>query len=174
MNEDRGRTQAAIQSYRRALRLQPRMLEAQVQLAGALFRAGRLGAAEAQLQTVVDYNPVYSARSWFNLGVIRLKNGRAAAARDAFAEAIRVDPDLTQGHMQLGRLASKSNRAAAAADHFRRAIAADSTHAEAYGSLGIIYLQTNRPRRARRMFERVLELDPDNRAARQILRKLSR
>jgi Flp pilus assembly protein TadD len=76
--------------------------------------------------------------------------------------------------MQLGRLASKSNRAAAAADHFRRAIAADSTHAEAYGSLGIIYLQTNRPRRARRMFERVLELDPDNRAARQILRKLSR
>jgi len=174
MNEGRGRTQAAIASYRRALRLQPRMLEAQVQLAGALFRAGQLGAAEAQLQTVVDYNPVYSARSWFNLGVIRLKDGRSASARDAFAEAIRVDPDLVQGHMQLGRLASKSNRYEAAADHFRRAIAADSTHAEAYGSLGIIYLQTNRPARARRMFRRVLELDPDNRAARQILRKLSR
>lgn len=174
MNEDRGRTQSAIASYRRALRLQPRMLEAQVQLAGALFRAGQLGAAEAQLQTVVDYNPVYSARSWFNLGVIRLKDGRSASARDAFAEAIRVDPDLVQGHMQLGRLASKSNRYEAAADHFRRAVAADSTHAEAYGSLGIVYLQTNRPTRARRMFRRVLELDPDNRAARQILRKLSR
>ncbi|MEF8940208.1 MAG: tetratricopeptide repeat protein, partial [Salinivenus sp.] len=104
MNEGRGRTQAAIASYRRALRLQPRMLEAQVQLAGALFRAGQLGAAEAQLQTVVDYNPVYSAQSWFNLGVIRLKDGRSASARDAFAEAIRVDPDLVQGHMQLGRL----------------------------------------------------------------------
>jgi Tfp pilus assembly protein PilF len=174
MKEDQGQTQAAIRSYRRALRLQPRMLEAQVQLAGALFRAGRLGAAEAQLQTVVDYNPVYSARSWFNLGVIRLRDGRSAPARDAFTEAIRVNPDLVQGHMQLGRLASKRKRYEAAADHFRRAIAADSTHAEAYGSLGIVYLQTNQPTRARRMFRTVLELDPDNQAARQILRKLSR
>ncbi|MFB6247071.1 MAG: tetratricopeptide repeat protein [Salinibacter sp.] len=174
MNEERGRTRAAIASYRKALRLQPRMLEAQVQLAGALFRAGRLGAAEAQLRTVVDYNPVYSARSWFNLGVIRLKDGRPASARDAFAEAIRVDPDLVQGHMQLGRLASKNNRYTAAVDHFRRALAVDSTHAKAYGSLGIVYLQTNRPAQARRMFRKVLELDPNNRAARRILRKLSR
>jgi Flp pilus assembly protein TadD len=149
------------------------MLEAQVQLAGALFRAGRLGAARAQLQTVVDSNPVYSARSWFNLGVIRLENGRTAPARDAFGQALRVDPDLVQAHMQLGRLASKDNRYEAAADHFRRALAADSTHAEAYGSLGIISLQRNRPARARRLFRKVLELDPDNTAARRLLEKLS-
>ena len=173
MAESQGRIPAAIEAYRRALRLQPRMLEAQVQLAGALFRAGRLGAAQAQLQTVVDYNPVYSARSWFNLGVIRLENGRTAPARDAFGQALRVDPDLVQAHMQLGRLASKENRYEAAADHFRRALAADSTHAEAYGSLGIISLQRNRPAWARRLFRKVLELDPDNTAARRLLEKLS-
>ncbi|MFB6232137.1 MAG: tetratricopeptide repeat protein [Salinibacter sp.] len=172
MAEARGRTQTAIQSYRSAVQRQPKMLEAQVKLAGALFRSQRLDAAQKRLETIVERNPVYSAQSWFNLGVVRLKNKQTAAARKAFAEAVRLDPDLVQGHMQLGRLASQANRYEAAARHFRRAIAVDSTHAEAYGSLGIVYLRMNRPNRARRMFETVLELDPDNRAARRILKRL--
>jgi Tfp pilus assembly protein PilF len=174
MAEAQGKVSTAIQSYRTALRRQPRMMEAQVQLAGALFRAGRLEPAQTRLQAIVDTNPVYSARPWFNLGVIRLRNNQTGPAREAFREAVRVDPDLVQGHMQLGRLASEASRYEAAMSRFRRAIAVDSSHAEAYGSLGIIYLRTNRPNRARRMFERVLELDPDNKAARRILQKLSR
>jgi Tfp pilus assembly protein PilF len=174
MAEAQGQVSTAIQAYRTALRRQPKMLEAQVQLAGALFRAGRLEPARTRLRAIVDTNPVYSARPWFNLGVIRLRSDETGAARTAFREAVRVDPDLVQGHMQLGRLASEDGRSEAAVGHFRRAIAADSSHAEAYGSLGIVYLRTNRPVRARQMFERVLELDPDNEAARRILRKLSR
>jgi len=174
MAEAQGEVSTAIRAYRTALQRQPRMLEAQVQLAGALFRAGRLEPARTRLEAIVDTNPVYSARPWFNLGVIRLRSNQTGAAREAFREAVRVDPDLVDGHMQLGRIASEASRYETAASHFRRAIASDSSHAEAYGSLGIIYLRTNRPVRARQMFERVLELDPENQAARRILRKLSR
>jgi predicted CXXCH cytochrome family protein len=173
MEEASGRTEAAIRAYRAAVRAQPKMLEAQIKLAGALFRAGRLRKARSRLETVVDLNPVASPRSWFNLGVIRLRTAQRAAARTAFARSVRLDPDLAQGHMQLGRLASKANQPRAAIRHFRRAVAADSTYAEAYGSLGIMYVRTNRPDRARQMFERVLALDPDNRAARRLLKRLS-
>ncbi|MFB6280083.1 MAG: tetratricopeptide repeat protein [Salinibacter sp.] len=173
MEEARGHTDVAIRAYRSAVDRQSKLLEAQVQLAGALFRAGRLDAAQTRLEQVVDLNPVSSPQSWFNLGVVRLQNSRTTAARTAFRRAVQLDPDLVEGHMQLGRLASKASRTKEAIQHFRRAIAADSSHAEAYGSLGIMYVRTNQLTRARRMFERVLELDPQNTAARRLLKKLS-
>lgn len=173
MEEARGRTNQAIRAYRSAVERQPKLLEAQVQLAGALFRAGRLDAAETRLERVVHLNPVSSSQSWFNLGLVRLQNAQTSEGRTAFRRAVRLNPDLVEGHMQLGRLASKANQTTKAIEHFRRAIAADSSHAEAYGSLGIMYVRTNQLDRARRMFERVLELDPQNKAARRLLRKLS-
>jgi len=174
MAEAQNHTETAIAAYQKALELQPKMLEAQVKLAGALFRRGRIDAAQRRLETIVELNPVYSPQSWFNLGVTRLKNGRPSLAREAFSQTVRLDPDLAQGHVELGRLASENNRHGAAAEHFRRAIAVDSTHVQAYGSLGIVYVRMNQPSRARRMFEKVLELDPDNQAARRILKRLSR
>jgi tetratricopeptide (TPR) repeat protein len=173
MEEARGRVEAAIRAYRNAVQRQPKMLEAQVKLAGALFRSQRLDAAQDRLETITSRNPAYSPKTWFNLGVIRLKKNQKTAARNAFSKAVHLDPDLVQGHMQLGRLASRSNQYPKAASHFRRAIAVDSTHAEAYGSLGIVYLRMDRLAQARRMFEKVLELDPGNKAARRILKRLS-
>lgn len=111
MEEARGRNEVAIRAYRSAVNRQPKLMEAQVKLAGALFRASRL-----------------------------------AAKADQTSEAIQ---------------------------HFRHAIASDSSHAEAYGSLGTMYVRTNQLNRAKRMFERVLELDPQNKAARRLLKKLS-
>jgi len=79
---------------------------------------------------------------------VRLQNTQTAAARTAFRRAVRLNPDLMEGRMQLGPR-------------------------EAYGSLGIMHVRTDQWTRARRMFEQVLELDPQTTAARRLLKKLS-
>ena len=170
--EARGRTEEALAAYREAIRIQPRLIEAQTKLAGVLVRAGRLQKALDRLQTVVELDPVHQPRAWFNLGLIRAQTGDVGGARDAFERAATLDPDLVPAHIQLGTLYLRAELFEDAIPHFRNAVVADSTNASAVGSLGMAHLQLGHTERARQLFTRVLELDPDNQGARQLLERL--
>jgi Flp pilus assembly protein TadD len=172
MAEALGRPDEAIAAYRAAIRIQPRLIEAQMNLAGALVRAGRLAEARDRLQTVVELDPVHQPRAWFNLGLIRAQTGDVGGARDAFERAATLDPDLVPAHIQLGTLYLRAELFEDAIPHFRNAVVADSTNASAVGSLGMAHLQLGRTKRARQLFERVLELDPGNEGARTLLEQL--
>ena len=172
MAEALGRPEEAIAAYRAAIRIQPRLIEAQMNLAGALVRAGRLAEARDRLQTVVELDPVHQPRAWFNLGLIRAQTGDVGGARDAFERAATLDPDLVPAHIQLGTLYLRAELFEDAIPHFRNAVVADSTNASAVGSLGMAHLQLGRTERARQLFERVLELDPSNEGARTLLEQL--
>lgn len=172
MEEGRGRTDAALAAYRRAVALQPKLIEAQTQLAGALVRAGQLRDALRQLQTVVELDPVHQPRAWFNLGLIRAQTGDVGGAREAFERAATLDPDLVPAHVQLGTLYLRAELFEEAIPHFRNALVADSTSVAAYGSLGMAHLQLGHTERARALFEKVLELDPDHEGARTLLEQL--
>jgi len=115
---------------------------------------------------------VHVPQAWFNLGVLRAEAGDIRGARDAWRTASRLNPDLTEAHIQLGRLYFKVELYDRAERHFRDALAADSQSTAAHGSLGLLYLQTDRPDKARRHLERVLTLDPGNQAARRLLERL--
>jgi cytochrome c-type biogenesis protein CcmH/NrfG len=172
MDEALGRTDDAVAAYREAVRLQPRLIEAQTKLAGVLIRAGRLREARDRLQTVVDLDPVHQPRAWFNLGLIRTQTGDVGGARDAFERAATLDPDLVPAHIQLGTLYLQAELFEEAIPHFRNAVAADSTNPSAVGSLGMAHLQLGHTNRARQLFERVLALDPTNEGARTLLEQL--
>ncbi len=170
--EVEGQPEAAIQSFRRAAAIQPKLIEAQVKLADALVRAERVEEALARLEQVVALDPVHQPRAWHNLGTLRLRLGQAEAARDAFAQAVRLDPDLAPAHIQLGSMELARRAFEDAIRHFRQAIRAAPTDPAGYGSLGLTYLQAGRPDLARPLFEEVLRLDPTNRHARALLRQL--
>ena len=172
MDEALGRTEDALAAYRAAIRIQPRLIEAQTKLAGVLVRAGRLREARDRLQTVVELDPVHQPRAWFNLGLIRAQTGDVGGARDAFGRAATLDPDLVPAHIQLGTLYLRAELFEDAIPHFRNAIVADSTNPSAYGSLGMAHLQLGHTAQARELFERVLELDPTNEGARTLLERL--
>jgi len=172
MGEALGRTDDAIAAYREAIRIQPRLIEAQTKLAGVLVRAGRLQEARDRLQTVVELDPVHQPRAWFNLGLIRRQTGDVGGARDAFERAATLDPDLVPAHIQLGTLYLQAELFEEAIPHFRNAVVADSTNPSAVGSLGMAHLQLGHTDRARQLFERVLTLDPGNEGARTLLERL--
>ncbi|QXD14876.1 tetratricopeptide repeat protein [Rhodocaloribacter litoris] len=171
--EARGREDAAIAAYERAVALQPKLIEAQVKLADALLKAGFKEQARSRLETVVRLDPVHRPKAWYNLGLLYLEARRPDDAAQAFAEAARLDPDLADAFIQLGSFHLARNELDEAAAQFYRAIVAAPDHPAGYGSLGLVYLQAGRPREARQMFEKVLELDPGNTHARAFLNRLS-
>jgi choline-sulfatase len=68
-------------------------------------------------------------------GLIARAAGQAARAERAFAEAIRVNPDLAVAHLELGRLAEARGDRATARTEYRLALDGDSTIAEARQAL---------------------------------------
>ena len=172
MTEAAGQLRGAQAAYQRAVSIQPKMVEAQLGLAGVLQRTGQAAQARQRLETLVTLDSVHVPQAWFNLGVLRAEAGDVRGARDAWRTASRLNPDLVEAHVQLGRLYFKVELYDRAQQHFRDALAADPQSTAAHGSLGLLYLQTGRPAQARRHLQRVLALDPDNEAARQLLERL--
>ncbi|MFN0153676.1 MAG: tetratricopeptide repeat protein [Gaiella sp.] len=60
--------------------------------------------------------------SWFGLGRALLELDRAAEARDAFSQALRIKPDYTAAYRDLGRASLESGDAPAARETLERGI----------------------------------------------------
>jgi tetratricopeptide (TPR) repeat protein len=172
--DEAGRPREAVAALRRAVELQPLMLEARVKLADALYRAGDPAAVLSELEAVVTADSVAWPRAWYNLGIIHLERGRHDAARAAFAEASRLDPDLVDAHVQLGTLLLAGGRLDDAEAAFGRATAAAPTNVNALGSVAVLHLARGDTAAARDQLRRVLELDPGNGPALALLRQIGR
>ncbi len=93
----------AEQFYRQALELSlpPRLsLAAQLNLAALLLQQGRLDEAESLSARASKVAPEVGL-GWYNLGLIRRKQGNLAGALEAYREAKRVNPSHAETHQNL-------------------------------------------------------------------------
>jgi tetratricopeptide (TPR) repeat protein len=105
----------------------------------------------------------WAAEAYYNLGLVRLRQGRLEEAREHFLSAsLKKSPypealnNLALAHFRLGRHGE-------ARDALVRAISADPRFALAHLNLGIVYAEGLRDRNsARANFTRYLELAPSS------------
>ena len=93
----------AEQYYRQALAipLAPRLnLAAQLNLAALLLQLGQLEEAETLSARATRVAPEIGL-GWYNLGLIRRKQGNLAGALEAYREAKRVNPGHAETHQNL-------------------------------------------------------------------------
>ncbi len=169
----RGRAEAALGPLRRAVDLQPLLVEARIALGEALAAAGQTDAAVAQLEAAVATDSVHHPAAWNNLGFVHLQAGRTQEAERALAAAVRLDPRFAEARVNLGSVYLLTEQLGRAVEQFEAAVDARPDYGPAYGNLGVAYLQQGRTADARRMFERLLALDPADRRARAYLAQLS-
>ncbi|NLY88453.1 MAG: rhomboid family intramembrane serine protease [Firmicutes bacterium] len=115
-----------------------------------------------------------------------LEEGRLALSRGDLEEAVsalevsyarKPDHPLTKEYLLWSYFRrgnqnyEKGDLAAAEAD-YRRGIALDDSWPSFHYNLGVVYYRQQRIPEAKREFEKVLELDPNNRAAKEILERL--
>ena len=88
----------------------------------ALARLGAIDEALVMLARARERDPT-NAMLLVHVGTVQLTADRRSAAREVFAEAVRLNPDVARAQSSLGVLALEDGRPAEAAEHWRTATA---------------------------------------------------
>ena len=107
----------AIAEYRKATELDPKMIQAQLNLGISLLQDDPKAAIEP-LQKVIQLNYAF-ARGHYMLGAAEERSGEAAAAEKEFTVAVRLDPNDADAHSALGRCDLADQKAVNAEAEFR-------------------------------------------------------
>jgi tetratricopeptide (TPR) repeat protein len=86
-------------------------------------------------QSARQWSEPLTAPEWFDLGT-DLEAAAPDEARSAYAQALALDPEFADAHVNLGRLLQLAGRTAEAVDHYRRSLQAGSTDPTAAFNLG--------------------------------------
>src|SRR3546814_4812293 len=95
-----GRYEDAEVYLRRAVEVAPDDHKCLANLAGLLTEYGHVEQAEAILKEPLRRSPD-NARLWTALGSIHKTAGRPGAARDAYAQAVKLEPDTIDAYLEL-------------------------------------------------------------------------
>jgi tetratricopeptide (TPR) repeat protein len=110
----------AREAYRRALELDPGVIDAHVNLGRQFHMAGELGKAEPHYREAARLAPD-DPTPHFNLGVLLEDVGRREEAVHAYRQAILRDPDFADAHCNLGLLLESLGRRQEAVRHLMAA-----------------------------------------------------
>lgn len=107
---------AAIDAYRRALRLRPEITEGWINLGRLFAESGDPTAAHDCFRSALDQDPG-DATAYYNLGVIAQDAGKEADAIALYHRALELDPQLAEAHYNLATLFDQSGDSRSAIRH---------------------------------------------------------
>lgn len=107
---------AAIDAYRRSLRLRPECTEAWINLGRMFAESGDPAAAHDCFASALDLDPG-DATVHYNLGVIAQDAGNEDDAIACYRRALEIDPRLAEAHYNLATLFEQSGDSRAAIRH---------------------------------------------------------
>lgn len=112
--------------------------------------------------------------AWVNLGIALTGNGDAAGAREAYDEAIRLNPHEALAHFNLGNYFQQAARYEEAAAAYERAVDTDPGLGRAHFELGRTLFRLERFGDALPHARRAVEFSPEHTPSRQMLAELER
>lgn len=107
---------AAIDAYRRSLRLRPECTEAWINLGRLFAEIGDAPAAHDCFQSALDLDPA-DATALYNLGVLAQDAGRESEAVELYRRALDLDAQLAEAHYNLATLFEQTGDERAAIRH---------------------------------------------------------
>lgn len=156
----RGRLDAAVVAYRKALALKADFAEGHNNLATALHGQGLLDEAVASYRKAVDLKPDYvDAHS--NLGVALQAQGHMEAAIASYRRTIELKPDFVNPHVNLGVALQELGRLAESQESLRRALALQPNDADAYCNLGVCLHAQGKLTEALGCYRKAIAIDPN-------------
>ncbi|HEX3766401.1 MAG TPA: tetratricopeptide repeat protein [Kofleriaceae bacterium] len=107
---------AAIDAYRRSLRLRPECTEAWINLGRMFAESGDAEAAHECFSSAIALDPG-DATAYYNLGVVAQDAGKEADAIGLYRRALDLDPELAEAHYNLATLFDQSGDSRSAIRH---------------------------------------------------------
>lgn len=117
-----GETRKAIAYYQEAVRGNPNLVDAHLNLGVLFHEAGDYEAAVAAFEEAIRVDPTYTL-AYMNLGNSLRKMRRFAEAEEAYRKALKIDPECADCYFNLG-VAALENRPAGQDEpgHYRKAM----------------------------------------------------
>lgn len=154
------RPEEALHWLETAVRIEPRLVEAWVNLGVARRRAGADEGAETAYRRALAIDPE-STSAYRNLGtLLLLTEGREEEGRRLLALIDRRENRNPFAFLLLGDLSLEAGRLGDAESYYRRALELDSDSAAVKAAIGQWFLAADRPRKARKWLRRARQVDP--------------
>lgn len=160
-----GKIVEAAESYRKALKLNPAFVEADLAFARLLLDENQEAEAIRALDHAMSMQPTFPQLLVMRAG-LELRAGRIEAAGKYFLPLLKANPGVpelrqivTHWRWQAGRAAAKSDPASAER-HYRAGLALQADHADLNMDLGALLLATNRVAEAVAPLEAYYRLKP--------------
>ena len=138
-----GRFEEAKARAKQATSKDPKNLEAQLVLAGAMAGLEDLDGAIKQIKDAIELDPDQS-RAYFNLGALQLQKGDRDSAEAAFKKAVELDPKSIGARLALGQFLWLTGRPADGEREFREAYNRDPKNVPLNKTLATFMLATGR------------------------------
>ncbi len=107
---------AAIDAYKRSLRLRPEATEGWINLGRLHAETGDALAANECFRTALERDPE-EATAYYNLGVLAQDAGSEAEAITLYRRALEIDPQLAEAHYNLATLFDQAGDSRSAIRH---------------------------------------------------------
>jgi tetratricopeptide (TPR) repeat protein len=169
-----GKTDDAIDHYRKAIDLYPDFYAARNNLGTALMNRSEYSQAKEQFEKVVALNAT-DAASYFNLANLYILTKQAENAQLWIERGLSRQPDSALGHFLQGSLYEMTGKFKEAETSLRRSIELDPLMAKAHLALVNLYLRTKRDEQAVSELRAFLTAFPNDAfapKAKQVLKRL--
>jgi tetratricopeptide (TPR) repeat protein len=158
----------AVETFRLALKQNPKNTDAKDGLSEALTEKGIIAAGEKMDESAVPFFTEaiqindQNALAYFNLGEIHEVNERNDKAIENYEKALQINPALTELYTPLGLLLLNSGEIAKAESYVQKAEQASLNDAQTYYLRGLLFYKQNKNNEALAAFQKFVALDPNN------------
>jgi tetratricopeptide (TPR) repeat protein len=156
---DDGRIEEAIESFKKALRINPQYAEAYYNLGVTYMNSDNRKDAIDAFNKTVEIEPAYK-HAYNNLGGIYRSEGMNDKALNMYHRAIEIDDGYADAHYNMGVIYSEEGYSDKAIAAFKKAIEADPRHADTHNSLGTEYFILNMLEKAIEHYKKAVALSP--------------
>ncbi|MGP8260009.1 MAG: tetratricopeptide repeat protein [Acidobacteriaceae bacterium] len=153
-----GKRREAVESYRRALSLDPQNLPALQRIDCAIGEQADPAEVIALYEAFLKLSPD-SAEAHYDLGRLHQRRGDLSNAVTCYRKAIALQPACFEFHFNLAAMLFQTGHFADAAESYRQAILLRPEDAEAHYSLGVV-LQTLKDENAFTCYRKAIALQP--------------
>jgi len=154
-----GNCEKAVQIDEALLKSHPEVVSAYLQSGRCYLQMGRLNKAETALRGYIEHDRS-SPLALALLGKTLLREGRIAAAREAFTAAKRIDPLMTDASLGMAACSMQEQNYKDAESILRSALALPEVSSQPHLMLAECLYKQHRVQDAREEVARALDLDP--------------
>jgi tetratricopeptide (TPR) repeat protein len=138
-----GKVREAIAEFESALKVNPRLMLAHVNLIAMYGQLDRSDKAEEHFREAVKLDPGW-VEVYYNWGLFLFGKHRTAEAEAGFRKALEINPNYADAHAELGLLLDQAGQVADSQKHYQLALESNPSHRQAQYLLGHSLVRTGR------------------------------